>query len=650
MMMKHLTKRKLAFVIAAAMGIAGCGSDGKDGAPGEPGPGPTPPVVETSTVTNVEIFNHTLEEGMVKFDFEISDEEGVLISGLEKASVEFAELTDKGIARSRDDFEGTILGGSASDETEGASLTEVADGHYEFVAPIENINAASEGIIRLAVGGGENIAKSSYIVVDKTAGIHTTSTAACYECHVDYAEFGTKHPHYTAINTDGEADFLGGCMTCHGNVTKDDGGYATNTMQKIGHINHMNFETGFEGSNCYTCHAEPVTMTYSETTCSDCHQAAGMNEYVDMNAFAADTDFRRLHTKFPTQVEVNEVHYSVMSEVVAAEDGLSSCSTYSLFNTEGETATLLNTAEMLAAGDITIAITYQRLISNVIDTVSGTTTFTDNEDGSREYCIEYVAPEGEALSMLARTTFQTNEDDKVILAALSENGRRLNVTQESCTTCHNVAGEFHGGAGFADGGASCLSCHSAGNDRASARTVAMDAFLTDKFRIDAGYTIPAMDRNDEELQIGWKAISAPGFGPMIHARHWGNQPYQGSELDSRGNEVLVANSALKLSAESCVSCHATVVDLNKVPAQFMPSKSMNGGTSGVYTSQITANCAGCHTEDIAISHMTDNGGEINKPEADFVDEWFLAPTSESCATCHAEGKSFGIEKFHNFER
>ncbi|WP_076539273.1 cytochrome c3 family protein [Shewanella sp. UCD-KL21] len=599
--MKHLTKRKLAFVIAAAMGIAGCADDGKDGAPGEPGPGPNPPVVESSTITNVEIFSHTLEEGMVKFDFEITDEEGVLISGLEKASVEFAELTDKGIARSRDG----VYGGNASEATESASLTEIADGQYEFVAPIENINAASEGIIRLAVGGGENIAKSSYIVVDKTAGIHTTSTAACYECHVDYAEFGTKHPHYTAINTDGEADFLGGCMTCHGNVTKDDGGYATNTMQKIGHINHMNFEKGFEGSNCYTCHAEPVTMTYSETTCVDCHEAAGMNEYVDMNAFAAGTDFRRLHTKFPTQVEVNEVHYSVMSEVVATEDGLSSCSTYSLFNTEDEVETLLNTAEMESAGDISVTITYQRLISNVVDTVSGTTSVIDNEDGSREYCLEYVAPEGEALSMLARTTFQTNEDDKVILAALSEKGRRLNVTQESCTTCHNVAGEYHRTAGFADGGASCLSCHYAGKDRKS-------------------------------------AYSGPGFGPMIHSMHWGNGSGAGTED---------ANSAGKLPDSGCVACHDGVIDLYEVPAQFMPSKSMNNNVSGVYTSQITANCAGCHTTEIARSHMENNGGEINKPEAEFGgDEWFLAPTKESCATCHAEGKSFGIEKFHKFER
>ncbi|WP_394130210.1 cytochrome c3 family protein [Shewanella maritima] len=595
-MMRQFNKCKVALVIASAMTLAACsdGKDGNDGAPGEPGPGPTPPSSETSLETSVNVLTHTLEEGVIKFELEITNEEDVLVTGLQKASVEFSELTDNGIARSRDG----LFGGNANEATEGASLTETDLGRYEFVAPIENINAASEGIIRLSVGGSEKVASSNYIVVDKTDGIHTTSTQACYECHIDYAEFGSKHPHYTAINTDGEADFLGGCMSCHGNIIRDEGGYTRNTIQKIGHINHMNFEKGFEGSNCYSCHVEPVTATYSDATCSDCHQAAGMSEYVDMNSFAAGTDFRRLHTKFPEQVKVNEVHYSVMSEVVETEDGLSSCSTYSLYNTEGEEAVMLNAAEMVVDGDISLTITFQRLLHNIIDNASGTTTFTDNEDGSREYCIDALAVDGESFSALARTVFQTNEDDKVIMATLSENGRRLGVTQESCSTCHNVAGEYHRTAGFADGGASCLSCHYAGKDRRS-------------------------------------AYSGPGFGPMIHSMHWGN-----------GGE---GNSADKLAAKGCVACHDGVIDLYEVPAQYMPSKSMNNNVSGVYTSQITANCAGCHTGNSARQHMQDNGGDINKPEDELGgDEWFLAPTSESCAVCHAEGKTFGIEKYHTF--
>ncbi|MEZ9196882.1 hypothetical protein [Shewanella sp. 10N.286.54.B9] len=61
-------------------------------------------MVEKSTTTNVEMVAHTLEEGAIKFEFEITNEEGLLISGLENASAEMAVLTEKGIARRRPDY------------------------------------------------------------------------------------------------------------------------------------------------------------------------------------------------------------------------------------------------------------------------------------------------------------------------------------------------------------------------------------------------------------------------------------------------------------------------------------------------------------------------------------------------------------------
>lgn len=44
--MKHLTKRKLAFFVAATMGIVGCGDDGKNGSDGEDGAPSVPPTAE----------------------------------------------------------------------------------------------------------------------------------------------------------------------------------------------------------------------------------------------------------------------------------------------------------------------------------------------------------------------------------------------------------------------------------------------------------------------------------------------------------------------------------------------------------------------------------------------------------------------------
>jgi len=615
--MKILNKRYLALVVAGAMGLSACGSDGKDG---EDGTTPPPPTVEGSQVTNVEMLSHTLEEGLVRFEFEITNEEGVLITGLEQASAEVAALTEKGIQRSRD---GSV-GGSANASTDGASLTMTQDGRYEFVAPMAAVNAGTEGLIRLAVGGGDNIAKSRYIVVDKTENIHTTSTATCQSCHVDFLASSIKHSSYTAINPEGETDLVAGCMACHNHVPRDvddggnslnTGGYAKNSLQKIGHINHQQFEGGFAPSNCYTCHAEPITQVYTTDTCLDCHIEAGVTVPVNMNAFAADQDFRSLHTQMPKQQTIDEVHYTVTS-TPELKEGLS-CTTLSLLNTASEQEVALNIGEMVGAGEIAISMSFMKFHGNITDTASGTTSSTDNQDGSREYCTTYVTPEGDdtGLMALSRVTFSPNEGDQVIIssksAALfadgSEEARRFNVTSESCTTCHNSHGEFHKTGGFADGGMSCLSCHYTGKDRRS------------------GY-------------------SGPGFGPMIHGKHWGEGSYKVVDGEKE------YNSAAALDAVNCVACHDSVVDLYEMPNQYMPSKSFNGGSDGVVTSQITANCFACHNDEQAKNHMMSNGGEINTLTTDLGDEWYLTPTNESCATCHAEGKSYGIEKFHKFER
>ena len=94
--MKKMNVCKIAFLVATAMGVAGCAEDGKDGAPGEPGPGPTPPVTETSEVTSITMISHALEEGQIRYEFEVTNENGELVNGLVKAESKFAEKTERG--------------------------------------------------------------------------------------------------------------------------------------------------------------------------------------------------------------------------------------------------------------------------------------------------------------------------------------------------------------------------------------------------------------------------------------------------------------------------------------------------------------------------------------------------------------------------
>ncbi|QIR13475.1 multiheme c-type cytochrome [Shewanella aestuarii] len=651
---------KIAFLVATAMGVAACGSDGKDGQdgapgiPGEPGPGPTPPTVETSTVTNVEMINHMIEDGKVTIEFGITNEDGIAITGLKDASVYLAAMTENGIQRSRDGSVGGSATVGGNSPTEGASISLLDNGNYQFVAPMAAVKADTEGLIRLQVGGGD-IAQSPYLIIDKPEMTHTTTTETCYSCHVDYATSDLRHSRYVALNTDGQVDFVGGCMVCHNNVPRDiaedgsslnTGGYAKNTMQKLGHVNHQKFEKDFTPANCYTCHAEPVMNTsIAGNGCTDCHTGSSATKVQNFYAANDDFDVRALHANAAGITERKEMRENFYTETSAVyfDETLEFtdhkdvswvggyCVDVKLFDNSGETPVQLNIGEMYEAHTITYAGAYVNAYDNETDSIvarvigHGTEGYVEREDGTRSVCYGQLLNgpgsgyENAHLTTSSRVTLADanwqDDDGKfgVSLTGFSEVvdntftpidkpfSRRHNVDAQSCTTCHTNETNYHKNGSYNNGGESCIACHNNGQDRRAGN-------------------------------------SAPGFGPMVHSMHWGVGSGKGTDD---------ANSASELNADNCVSCHSTGINLNAIPNRYMLSRAYNGGVSGVMTSPIMANCFACHDGAQALSHMEQNGGELNVPKTL---DWFTQPTAESCATCHAEGRSFGIEKYHNFER
>ncbi|MEZ9821375.1 hypothetical protein AB4238_12255 [Shewanella sp. 10N.286.45.A1] len=658
-MMRTHKKSLLAVALIAAIGLAGCsdGNDGKDGAPGEPGtPGvsPTPPVTEVSTVTNVEYIAHMVEEGQVTVEFNLTDEDGVAITGLENAGVYLAAKTDFGIQRSRDGSVGGSATFGGDNATEGATITEVDSGQYKLVAPMAAVQSDTEGLIRLQVGGGD-IASSPYIIIDKPEMTHTSTTETCYSCHVDYATSDIKHSKYVALNTAGEVDFVGGCMVCHNNVPRDvdaegnsldTGGYAKNTMQKLGHINHQKFEKDFTPANCYTCHAEPVVNTsIAGNGCSDCHGNSESGIIVPADGFdAREFHFQSSNVGLGERATIRENHYTTTSAPyfnptmdewtdhgdpdegqVTWTSGY--CVDIALFDNSGETPVQLNIGEMYAAHEVTYGGAYinnyhnDSIVARVIS--HGKEGYIENDDGSRSVCYGELTS-GYELADLSASSRITIADtnwidsdseygvsftgysdvvDSTSFAKTQDWGRRHTIDANSCTTCHNNDTNYHKNGSYGEGGLDCVACHNNGQDRKG-------------------------------------AFSGPGFGPMVHSMHWG----KGNELGAKAPE---ANSAASLNADNCVSCHADGVSLADVPNQYMLSKAYNEGNAGVMTSPITANCFACHNSDQALNHMEQNGGELNVPSTT---QWFTEGTSESCATCHDTGKSFGIDMFHNFDR
>ncbi|MCL1090151.1 cytochrome C [Shewanella profunda] len=702
--MRIFTSKKLAYVVALALtgALVGCGDDGKDGAdgapgtpgipgtpgtPGDPGtPGQpwTPAPVTKSTVTNVKVINYSFAEGSISYEFEITDENNSPINGLLNAQAKVAALTDKGFITNRDEADkngvadNVHVGGAVTQATAGAELTALADGHYQFKVPMKGVNPSTEGIVWLRVGGNDGIATSEPLVVNKPEGTHSTTTDSCYSCHIDYSTSPRRHASYVATGMDSEVTFVEGCLVCHGSVSRtvlnaegfSTGSYATNTLSKIGHINHQDFTKDFSVMNCTSCHVEaPNNINVSGPGCIDCHNSGGVPGVVipsngaDLRIMheskAGLTERQAIRAKYKlelsTPVKVDDIstktdHYAPTGAAAAvAAPGW--CTTLTVKDVDGNIFNIkdnFNYSDPLvfnANKPIVYAGAYLHSYENgsLVGRPGNRTNYYYgyNTDGTKNIChlLTDIAAVNANYVYSSRVTFSTagwmEYDGKARYQSsgnlradgydgsmgisftaysdvvnpttgekVSAFGRRSVVSDNSCTTCHNDATAFHKNGAFDEGGDSCIACHDNGMSRTSA------------------------------------AIGA-GFGPMVHSWHWGEGAKVG-EVAADGTQAKTANGAGAIdAATSCVACHETAIDLNKVPNQYIlePGSKM--------TSPVTANCYACHTSDSAKAHMASNGGEISVPS---VADWFKQPTSESCAVCHDTGRSTGIDKYHKFTR
>ncbi|MGL5393510.1 MAG: multiheme c-type cytochrome, partial [Shewanella sp.] len=447
------------------------------------------------------------------------------------------------------------------------------------------------------------------------------------------------------------------------------GGYATNTLSKIGHSNHREFTKNFSVMNCSTCHVEaPKNINVSGPGCIDCHDTGGVpgaitpNDGADIRipheSKSGLSERQALRAKYKLElsapVKVADIstktdHYE--PDGTAAKAGPGWCTTLTLKNSDGSIVSikdLFNYSDPLvfdAKKPIVYAGAYLQAYDNgsIVGRPGNRTNYYYgyNPDGTKNIChlqadiqafnanyvysarvtfstpgwMEYdgkvryqsngkLRSEGYDGAMGVSFTAYSDVVNPVTAEKVSAFERRVVISANSCTTCHNDATAFHKNGAFDEGGRACVACHDNGMSRTPA-------------------TLGA------------------GFGPMVHSWHWGNGAKVG-EIAADGTQANMANGASAIAAaSSCVACHETVVDLHQVPNQYIlePGSKM--------TSPISANCFACHTGDAAKAHMTTNGGEISVPS---VADWFKQPAGESCAVCHAEGKSSGIEKHHKFTR
>ncbi|MDO6677581.1 OmcA/MtrC family decaheme c-type cytochrome [Shewanella sp. 4_MG-2023] len=181
--------------------------------------------------------------------------------------------------------------------------------------------------------------------------------------------------------------------------------------------------------------------------------------------------------------------------------------------------------------------------------------------------------------------------------------RRVVVSNETCANCHDDkylakfgTGKMKHNGSYTNFEAECQMCHNATYSSSKSIVEHIDF----KVRI---HSLHANKRKGQEVG-GEDRITFP--------EHYGN----------------------------CATCHdkgQLSMDTAGVPA----TQTTDAELERVEFSPIAATCISCHgVKDSLVSHIRSEGGAANDPEGTYV------PGSETCATCHAEGKAFGVDTVH----
>ncbi|MFV7769104.1 OmcA/MtrC family decaheme c-type cytochrome [Shewanella marisflavi] len=202
---------------------------------------------------------------------------------------------------------------------------------------------------------------------------------------------------------------------------------------------------------------------------------------------------------------------------------------------------------------------------------------------------------------------------------------RTSVSEAKCNTCHGnltYPKGTHGATEFTQ----CVACHS---ENLGSRPSYHPTVTFNTGKQDA-------DGNDI-----WEAVEGLTFANRdlvtvahrFHSGHWDGEP--GIYRDAKG--ALYGFPAVETD---CQACH-------KDGAKFFAAD--GGLTSGKrsvetdvgFISPVAEACRSCHVEASALAHFKSNGAYVQDDPGSVAN----LPV-ESCATCHAEGKTYGVDKVH----
>ncbi|MGS0690664.1 OmcA/MtrC family decaheme c-type cytochrome [Shewanella sp. 30m-9] len=639
--MKRVTQSLLAKSIPLTLiaMLTACGGD--DGSPGNPGEPGGPPASEINSL-DITVNEVLFDSGVATVNYRITNESDEPVVGVPSATYIAAQLLPMGYTNAGNASQWQYI---TSQSCPGSKcLGEFVDhknGKYsytfDYVSDRDNgfsfIPGATQRMV-IKVGGdslsdGTSLPITNQYLDWQNLGSEPAYTRdilvmqSCNTCHDDLSFHGPAGK--------GSYNEIQACVTCH---NTDRVSNPSNVFAPMVHTKHL---AGFPVSlaDCQTCHAPDESLAQNMNwtrvptmeACGSCHTnidfpaGQGHPTQVDNSNCVAchNSDWTmNAHSQANTDAVLGQFKAEVVSaelvgDAVNFSIRLSNPATNEVYADSADKLNFINDLRVYANWGISVDYTTRSAKSIKLQDaqpisgsngiyhyqIAGLTLSADpaTDKGT-------LALQGKLCSDATMLASCDNTDSTTTIKSshqffsattITEVGRRVIVTNQTCGSCHGDQQlNYHGSRNDLEG--QCQVCHNR------------------NMQADAGSDNPGASTAD--------------YKHLAHTLHAGSRESY-PDINYPGN---IGN---------CAQCHTTdeagtltaALPLNTAvqPLAF---------NNGTFTSATSAICSDCHLSETAKSHMTQQGGVFNGTEADA-----MAGT-ESCATCHGQGAAFDVLKVH----
>ncbi|CAM4138239.1 OmcA/MtrC family decaheme c-type cytochrome [Shewanella aquimarina] len=218
-----------------------------------------------------------------------------------------------------------------------------------------------------------------------------------------------------------------------------------------------------------------------------------------------------------------------------------------------------------------------------------------------------------------------NLDDPAVapMQARMSDPARVTVSEAKCNSCHGSLTYpkegHHGVTEFTQ----CMDCH---NDKNPGTYYPQAKYQTGEVD-ESGAPITAPI---EGVTFAHKDLMTAAH--RFHSGTYGGGIYLDKNLETVGYPAL---------ATDCEACHKDGATFFAADGGLTSGKRSVQVSATEFISPVAETCRSCHISASALAHFESNGATVNGNPDTTAD----LPV-ESCATCHAEGKTYGVDKVH----